>query len=490
MKIFLSLYLLLSVYVTAEAEIIQGQAVTWSDFSHITCIAVGQEYAYFGTTEGILRYQIFENKWYDPITVSDGLGNGYIRRLAVSFDDQNITAETDAGIYDFESTIDRWLPATDFPTEDYRSSVPPSPLPQVLMPFGYRFSVQGYVEDDYFRQYQITAWIDDGFSHTFAGTWGRGPLEIDDNMLSGEFIPCGLLQKQTDVIYFEGDSIWLAGNAGDLQPQYADSRLGVTLFDRADDHFTYFEPRYLNGFNSEIIYDIAGDEKNLYFAGRQGLTIKNRSDDYYFTLARGDGLPETETTALAVRSDSVWVGTALGLALYTPSVDTLIEVGASVLGQRFITALKLAGERLIIGTDKGAYYIDVATKKIGRLKDPNGNLGGFIHHVSIDRDEILIASEWALTRIDMKTHKAALVPFTDTPGGVYAAVANDKYIAAVVDNGLMLLERETGRKRIFDERDGLPSINISVMVADGDYLWLGSDQGLTRFQWVNPNRTD
>jgi len=54
----------------------------------------------------------------------------------------------------------------------------------------------------------------------------------------------------------------------------------------------------------------------------------------------------------------------------------------------------------------------------------------------------------------------------------------------------MLIERKTGRKRVFDERDGLLSIKITTIVPEGDYLWLGSDQGLTRFKWVNPDRVD
>ena len=63
-------------------------------------------------------------------------------------------------------------------------------------------------------------------------------------------------------------------------------------------------------------------------------------------------------------------------------------------------------------------------------------------------------------------------------------------LAAVVDNGLMLTERKTGRKRIFNEFDGLLSVYINALVPDGDYLWIGSDQGLTRFMWVNPDRVD
>jgi len=477
-------------YIISGAEIIPGQAVSWSDFSHITGIAIGYDFAYFGTTEGILRYHRYENKWYEPITVSDGLGNGLIHRLAVSFDDEEIAVETDAGVYTYEKGRGEWIFGGEFPFENYRDSRPPKSPPLLFMPIGYRMNIEGYIEDDYFREYDITAWVDDNFNAIFVGTWGSGAIRVDSRNLMAQMIPCGLLQKPTDAIYIEGDSIWLGGNAGDRQPEYADARLGVTLYNRYRQTFTFIEPRFIPGFDSEIIYDIAADHENLYFAGRQGLTIKPRNDQNYHTLTGRDGLPETETTALAVGNDSVWIGTSGGLALYTPSADTLVVVGQRTLGNRFITDLAIAGERLIIGTDKGAYYINIGSQKIGRLKDPGGNLGGQIRHIGINGEDLLIASEWGLTRIDMSTAKANLVPFTDVPGGVYAAASNELYIAAAVNNGLMLIERKTGRKRVFNELDGLLSVRISTMVPDGDYLWLGSDQGLTRFKWVNPDRVD
>ena len=471
------------------AEIIPGQAVSWTDFSHISSIAIGHEFAYFGTTDGILRYNRIEQKWHDPITASDGLPRSPITRLAVSMDDREIAVETEAGIYSYDNGMEAWFLETEFPIENYRDSRPRPPLPRPFMPFGYQITPEGYIEDQYFRRFQITAWLDDNFSSIFFGTWGLGTGQVNDQSFDAVFLPCGLLQKRTDAIYMDGDSLWLAGNAGDRPPQYANARLGVTLFDINAGIFTHFEPRYLDGFGSEVIYDIAGDNKNVYFAGRQGLTVLVRNENRFFTLGRGSGLPETETTALAVGTDSVWVGTTRGLALYTPSVDTIVTVGRQLLGSLFITDLELVSGRLIIGTSRGAYYIDLTSKKIGRLKDPDGQLRGVVHHVCASRDELFVSTDWGLSQVNLKTEKARPVPYLSTRP-VYAAAANDKYIAAAVDDGLMLIERGVDKQRLFTEDDGLLSVNINALVPDGDYLWIGSEEGLTRFKWVNPDRVD
>ena len=269
---------------SVSAEIIPGQAVSWTDFSHITCLAISANFAYFGTTEGILRYHRYENQWYDPITISDGLPGGLIHRIAVPIDDAWITVETDEGIYIYETALERWFLETDFPYEYYQDSRPQLPLPIMFMPFGFTMDPEGFISDDRFRDWQITALLDDQYSTIFIGSWGLGPFKSDNTDLQAEMIPYGLLQKRTDAIYMDGDSIWLAGNAGEIPIEYRNARFGATLFDRANLSFEYLEPRFIHGFDSEVIYDIDGDDKNIYFAGRQGLTVMLRRENRFFIL--------------------------------------------------------------------------------------------------------------------------------------------------------------------------------------------------------------
>ena len=39
-------------------------------------------------------------------------------------------------------------------------------------------------------------------------------------------------------------------------------------------------------------------------------------------------------------------------------------------------------------------------------------------------------------------------------------------------------------------QDGLPSDYINALLMDGDFLWIGSDNGLTRLQWSHPDFFD
>lgn len=474
-----------------RADILIDQSTSWTNFSYITSIALGHDFVYFGTTEGIIRYSRYEHRWYPPITVSDGLSDPYIHRLAVTPDGDILTVQTNDGVSTYDVIAKHWFLESDFPEENFIDSRPNPPLPYFLMPIGYQMSPGGYISDDNFREYQITAYLDDNFNTVFTGTWGMGPMLVDNDDFSAHPTPYGLLQKRTDVIYIEGDSIWLAGNGGERFDDEFHSRLGVTLYEKSKEEFTWLEPRYIYGFDSEIIFDISGDRKNLYFAGLHGLTIFDRKTEQYITLTRQNGLPQTETTALAVALDSVWIGTYQGLVLYTPSADTMVTVSKSILGKLFITDLELADSKLFIGSTDGAFYIDFRTLDVGRLQDPEGNLGGEIRHISTHKNEVIISSSSGVTMINLLTQKSEEVPFIDFALGAYAAVANDRYFAIAVEDGMLLLTRDKAPKHNhFDIDDGLLSNNIYTIVPDGEYLWLGSEEGLTRFKWINPDRVD
>lgn len=58
------------------------------------------------------------------------------------------------------------------------------------------------------------------------------------------------------------------------------------------------------------------------------------------------------------------------------------------------------------------------------------------------------------------------------------------------ETGLWKLRRQTGGWRVFTTEDGLPDNIVQAMLLDGEFIWLGTPQGATRFYWDNPLRID
>jgi hypothetical protein len=44
--------------------------------------------------------------------------------------------------------------------------------------------------------------------------------------------------------------------------------------------------------------------------------------------------------------------------------------------------------------------------------------------------------------------------------------------------------------RTFTTEDGLIDNHVNAILLDGDYIWFGTDRGITQFYWNDPNRVD
>jgi hypothetical protein len=68
--------------------------------------------------------------------------------------------------------------------------------------------------------------------------------------------------------------------------------------------------------------------------------------------------------------------------------------------------------------------------------------------------------------------------------GTVAAIASDLGVT------LIFYDRNNPVIREFSTGDGLASTYVYSLAFEGDYLWIGTDRGLTKFWWNNPRRID
>ena len=58
------------------------------------------------------------------------------------------------------------------------------------------------------------------------------------------------------------------------------------------------------------------------------------------------------------------------------------------------------------------------------------------------------------------------------------------------EDGVYKYDLHGQRWRHFGVRDGLVGSRVYDILLDGDYVWFGTNRGLTRFYWNNPYRAD
>jgi ligand-binding sensor domain-containing protein len=67
----------------------------------------------------------------------------------------------------------------------------------------------------------------------------------------------------------------------------------------------------------------------------------------------------------------------------------------------------------------------------------------------------------------------------------------DEFSAWVAtDNGVLKFDKARNRWVHFTTEDGLLSNYVNCIMLDGDYVWFGTPEGVTRFYWNAPYRID
>jgi len=463
-------------------HILQELIVNYSDFSEVRSIAVGYDYVYFGTTNGIIRYHIEDDKWGIPLTGKDGLEGRDILKVQVSSDDEYIWAKTDFGIYEYRGISDYWLPVDEIPPSTNTISRHLAPDPLYFPPEGYNYMSDGYLIDFEGRRFPVTDVVDDGWGNFWIGIRGLGAAKSRSANYHLELLPYGLRQENVATMFLDDSLLWLCGS-----PKYA-MRPGLTEFDWRENQFDYIDlPAEFVTPNS-YIFDLYANGDDIFLATDYGVVVIDKETrtvrDHFY---RSSGIPDENVLAVAANGDTVFVGTHYGLGLLKRYQDTVEARVETYLPSLSVNCLEQTDEALWIGTSRGVYRLDYESARLGRLKTPEVSGSGEVFDIELAGEQIWVASENNLVSIDLETAEVMEYPEVNGYGGATAVAVADTLVAVAVNQGMLLIN--TGKKRaryLYTVNDGLPSHYISDLIFDGDYLWIGSNRGLTRFWYKNP----
>ena len=462
-------------------NILPGQVVNYSDFSYISSIAVGFDYIYFGATNGITRYNVKTGQWADPMTGIAGFSGENIREIRASRDDNFIWARTDNGSYEYNGAFGYWNSVDTFPDKQV-SGRHVQPGPSYIPPFGYNYISSGSLIDEYGKKFPITDIVDDGWSNLWIGTWGLGALHSDISILRLEILQFGLLQENVSTIYLDNGILYLGGESRNSY------RTGITIFDWHNNDFDYVETEGTFVSRAENVNDLAADDEKIYAATDNGiLVIDKKSLKITDRLRRSSGLSVNQVTTILVSGDTLFAGTAFGLNLLRLKPDTSGKDTKTMLSSLSISCLDKVDDAIWIGASGGAYRLDLKSAKLNLLSAPEISDKDQIYDITHSSDAVWLALENNLISINLQTADIASYPEANNYGGARKIAIKDSTLAVATTNGLLIftLGAKT-RRQLFTKDDGLLSLDIGDMAFDGDYLWLGSDRGLTRFWYKNP----
>jgi len=471
---------------TVFARYPHDQAVTFGDFSYVRYIAASSRRVYFATTGGILRYNIFDREWDDPLPNDPVVDFEEVSRIWVNEFDDRLYVAANGAYYEYDMTLEAWYVISEIPEQNSltRHIAPPD---HILPPPGYNYSADGEVIDPWGRYFAVSDVLDDGTGYLWLGTWGLGAAAADASSRFMEMLGFGLIQSEVGTIYDDNGKLWLGGPVGN-QP-----RTGLTAFDPDEQTFHYIETGVDAEFPLVDIHCIDGDSASLYVGTSEGVYVINRSDErVQRRILKRHGLISDYILSLEVTDRAVYIGTEEGLAVLVDRSDSLGLIRPNQFDGQRIWAIEEVDGQIWIGSGKGAFRYTPGSGRLQRFSDPEQVLFGDVYDIERWENTLWFVSDAGLVALDLKTAESR--SFHEPLQRILprALAVNDTIAAVASDKGLTILFHANAKTftRDFTTDDGLASNNVYALLMDGDYIWVGTDRGITRFLWNNPDRVD
>ena len=468
------------------AQHIPGEAVTYRNFDCVRAVTSSLKYAYYATTGGIIRYDKLQQLWDVPLTGAEETPPDLINRIWVDQFDQSLFISTESGLYEYDQFFDRWGPINELPAID--NDVQHIGTPDILLPeFPATYLGEGELVDYYGRRFATTDIVQDATGDMWIGTWGLGPAKGESSSRLMNLLPYGLLQKRVDIILPDDSVLWLGGEIWD------DIRTGLTGFQSTKNHFLYIESGLTSEFPSVDVRCLETDSARLFVGTPAGLYIVNKNSG----VARGPvdarrGLLDDFVVSLLRWGDSLFVGTAQGLSCMNLNTDSIGHIRLETLHQQVIYDLDRVDNTVWVASGAGAFRYTPETDRLQQFQDPGLVLFSSVLNIEHCGNLVWLASDGGVVRLDLTTGKSESFREASSWRDRRALAANDRLVALADDNGLhvIVLGRKKTRTYRLTTDDGLASSIVLSLLFDGDYLWIGTDNGLTRFLWNHQRWTD
>ena len=197
-------------------------------------------------------------------------------------------------------------------------------------------------------------------------------------------------------------------------------------------------------------------------------------------LTRADGLIADHVTDVTAYRD--------GLALATPAGLTFLDAAGPSsmyafhgLVNNHVYALGVSGDELLAGTLGGLSVLNKGNVAVNYTTASSNLKHNWITAI------VPVGSEWmvgtygaGVLGLDRSGHfhsfEIASGPFEVNPNAML--VTSNYVLAGTLGEGLYLYDRQSGRWSVI--RDGLPSLNVTALVATNGYIYVGTDNGLVR----------
>ena len=513
-----------------------GDWVFYRDFRCVLSVDKGREYVYFATLGGVTRWDFYRNRWDTPLTVAllPGEALAFDSVYVASYDENTgyLWCGTSEGLLSYSTMVDEWerhnIPLGDpqilsigitddniwaeggqpgygvrmlfkgGPTgffmvsssselyqagpvdwQGERAVLPEEFTQYFVNEPGWVFRTDGLLIDMNLNEYQVTSSLaDDGRGYGWLGFYGYGTGRVDNHTRRMDLHTAGPESTVVNAMFLDEKVMWLGGR-------------GLTRWRRDSDEWDYYPAEQTTGFYSDYIADISRIGDKLYLATDLGLAFMDTKSGRFHTLNSLDDLWDSQITALSGDSIQLWIGTAQGLNVIRMNDNKMIRIYEERIKRLYINDVAVDGKFVWVGTEFGIYLHDRKRGDWTYVRGTPEMMDSPVKTIQAGKKEVWFGRDLGVEMFDKdsgawKSHQAMYFG-NRTPLSI---LAGDSLVWVGTDGGLYKFDRKLNRWYSYMTEDGMPSDTIRTIYQEGDYLWLGTTDGLCRFYWNDPYRLD
>lgn len=463
-----------------------GDWVSFTNTRYVTGIARGFNTIYFATTGGILRYDKAFQEWLDPLTVSDGMPDNRVRRIAVDRLTDDIWVETPSGNSYFNPGFQDWSTIANFPSEKVEpSGISVSQLPHFFVPQGYAYFSPGLLTDREMAQFRITQILEDDNGIAWMGIWGLGPAKGDLAISDLAVLPQGPYDDDVAVMDSDGDDFWFLGG-GDGLPGT------ITAYNRSDGEWEYFDSRRDIGINSDQYYAVAHDAKSVWIGTENGLVRMDRKSRAFRSYGQFDGISGDRVTALLPVRNNLIIGTERGVSVYDIRRDSIYDANTDIMLPRVIYDFAKGDSVIYAATDLGIFSLVWGGSEWKRILLKSPHLRTDVYQIQVVDSLLYSVGEDGVVVLNLRSMESRIFDRNSIFKNVdlTSLLVHDNVIWAGGVSGLYRYNSRKDNWYRYTTNDGMIGMRVRSIIGDGDYVWIGTDRGISRFRWNDRDRSD
>ncbi len=436
--------------------------------------------------------------WTHLSKASIGLNkSSIITRLGSS--SENIWIQSQAVYLKLDRTSGMLVSVMSFPDQEdiYWSSTDLSSKNRISDNVSNYFFLNGWIlnngilVDPYGRNKKITSYYSSRYGDVWIGVSDGTILKGDLHMETFYPIYFGLINSDVSVCYKDESGFWLGGKSNNSS--------GITYFSDNNFFFNIYEFDVTINMTPQKIYSISKVNDEIWFGGSMGILVFNKRNDYWRLLDESKTLKIGGITSMTYDSNFVWVGSNDGISRIDPETkrslplkyDTNIRFDPS-LRNEIVYDIESIDEEIWIGTRYNVFIYDKITdlfhdfRDFGDIQKLDGQENLFSNFWDIEefKNLVYISSKQGLISYDKITRDWKLIfrSHSFKQQKINTMVFNENFGFFGTNSGLLKFDFN----HYFLDEYSYPFIgNVNTLHLTGDYLWLGTSQGLIKYLWKN-----